>query len=90
MGFFRHFVSVDVIIQELIAGITSRLWFCGVGVGRQEIGLKVTFKDELLCYLRREFSADRLRNSSTLLDLDWSGLHFEESQFKMVGVRVKL
>lgn len=61
-----------------------------MGEARQEIGLKVTFKDELLYYLRREFSADRLRNSSTLLDLARSGLHFEESQFKMVGVRVKL
>lgn len=61
-----------------------------MGEARQEIGLKVTFKDELLYYLRREFSADRLRNSSTALDLGRSGLHFEDSQFKIVGVRVKL
>lgn len=67
-----------------------RLWFCGVGEARQEIGLKVTFRDELLYYLKREFSADRLRNSSTRPDLGRFGLHFEDSQFKMVGVRVKL
>lgn len=87
--FFRYF-SRGCYHSRWIAGITLRLWFCGVGEARQEIGLKVTFRDELLCYLRREFSAERLRNSSTRPDLGRSGLHFEDSQFKMVGARVKL
>lgn len=46
-----------------------KLWFYEVGEARQKTGLKVIFEDELLYYVRRDFSADRLRNSLTFPDL---------------------